>query len=92
MHGFCLQVLCIAVLVASAITISTLDDVFDDVFEDIYSGYLERRYRGVAGWLVFLGVAGIIIEIVMVIFRGLYFGQFISERFVVFGIVVSFNT
>ena len=78
----CMQVLCFAVLVASAITISTLDDIVGDSDSTTDE---EQRYRGVAGWLVFLGVAGLIIEVIMVIFRALYFGQVISEGFVVFG-------
>ena len=84
-----MQVLCFAVLVAAALTISTLDDIVGDSDSTTDE---EQRYRGVGGWLVFLGVAGLVVEIVMVIVRGLYYGQVISEGFVAYGIVVSFNT
>ena len=76
-------------MIASAVTISTINDLVGDDSDS--TSDVERRYRGVAGWLVFLGVAGLIFEIIMAIFRGLYFGQVLSEGFVVFGVVVSFS-
>ena len=81
-------------MIASAITISTLNDLFgdaDDRSSDTISDD-EARYRGVAGWLVFIAVVGLIFEIIMVIFRGLYFGEVMTAGFVGLGAVVSFTS
>ena len=51
------------------------------------------QYRGVAGWLLFVAIAGIIVQAVMVITCALYYGEVIASQLVgvVFRIVVSFN-
>ena len=76
-------------MIASAITISTLNDLFGDN-EDRDISDEEAQYRGVAGWLIFVCVVGLVFEVIMVIFRGLYFGQVMEAGFVGLGVVVSF--
>ena len=78
-------------MIASAITISTLDDIFGDNDDDRTISDEEARYRGVAGWLTFVGVVAMVFEVIMVIFRALYFGEVMSAGFVGLGAVVSFN-
>ena len=50
----------------------------------------EEGYRSQAVFVVFACSVAIIIQTVMTIVRGLYFGQIIAKRFLVFAIVVSY--
>ena len=49
----------------------------------------KERFRSVAGWLFFLGIAGIITQSILVIVRGLYYADIIKHYFLVFLILVS---
>ena len=44
--------------------------------------------RGVAGWLLFVGIAGIVIQAVFTIVRVLFYIEVITEQYIIFGIVV----
>lgn len=78
---------CLGNVIASAITLSTLNDLFGDTEDRTVVSDEEAQYRGVAGWLVFICVVGLIFEIIMVIFRALYFGQVMTAGFVGLGAV-----
>ena len=47
------------------------------------------KYRAVAGWLIFVAIAGMATQIVMAIVRALYYGEAISSHAFVFGLMVS---
>ena len=86
-----LQVFCLGVLIASAVALSNIDSFFEDASEDSDFADDRDRYRGVAGWMLFVAIAGIVIQAVMTIVRALYYGEVITSQFNVFGIIVSFN-
>ena len=88
---FFLQAFCLGNLIASAITISTLNDLFGDTDDRTVFSDEEAQYRGVAGWLMFVCMVGLIFQVIMVFFRALYFGEVMSAGFVGLGVVVSFN-
>ena len=77
-------------MIASVITITNINEIFgDDIPDDTEAGRDRNRYRAVAGWLVFVGIAGIITQVIFAIFRGLYYGEAILSQFVIFGVVIS---
>ena len=86
-----LQILCLGVLIASGAAIYYINDVFEDVDEDSTLADDRDKYEDVAGWLVFVGIAGLITQIIMAIIRGLYYGEVITSHFLIFGITVSIN-
>lgn len=47
------------------------------------------RYRGTAGWLLFVSITGMITQIAMLIVRALYYNEIIKSQVLVFMIVVS---
>jgi len=46
-------------------------------------------YRAVAGFMVFVGIAGIITQVIFTIIRALFYGEVITSQFTVFGILVG---
>ena len=67
-----------------------INEIFDDhIPDDTEAGWDRNRYRAVAGWLVFVGIAGIITQVIFAIFCGLYYDEAIISQFVIFGVVVS---
>jgi len=80
-------VFCLGVLIVSAITLATINDIF--LYSESASN--EGRYRGVAGWLLFVGIAGLIVQAITSVLQGLYHGKIISTCFVAFTIAVSCN-
>ena len=86
-----IQVLCFGVLVASGVAISNANDYFKDVPDDSDAADDRDKYIDVAGWLVFVGIAGLITQVIMAIIRGLYYGEVITSHFLIFGITVSIN-
>ena len=84
-----LQVLCFGVLVASGVAISNINDLFEDAPSGSPAADDSDQYRGVAGWLLFVGIAGLVTQIIMAIIRGLYYGEAIASQFAIFGITVS---
>ena len=91
LHVMSLQVFCLGVLIASAVALSNIDAFFENFPEDSEFSDDRDRYRGVAGWMLFVGIAGIVVQAVMTIVRALYYGEIITSQFVAFGIAVSFN-
>ena len=74
---------------AAAAALSAVNDV-DDYFNDFGSEYEHAdRYRGAAGWLVFVGIAAIIYHIVMIFIRILYFTAKIGHTFGGYSFTVS---
>ena len=86
-----IQVLCFGVLIASGVAIANINDVFKNAQDDSDAADDRDKYRDVAGWLLFVGIAGLITEITIAIIRGLYYGEIIKSQFVIFGITVSTN-
>ena len=86
-----LQLLCLGIMIASAVTLSTIDDVF----LDYYSGSVGEdrdRYRGVAGWILFVSITGIISQVIMLIICLCYHLQCLKHQFLTFTIIVSSDT
>ena len=77
-------------MIACAVSLSAIDDAFGGADDDTDLADDRDRYNGAAGWLLFVAIAGIIIQIIMLIVRALYYGEVITSQFIVFGIVVSF--
>lgn len=46
-------------------------------------------YRATAGPLLFVGIVGMVIQVIMAIVRALYYTETISAYFLLFGILVS---
>ena len=59
-----------------------VNDFDDDAEED------KNRYRGVAGWLLFVSIAGIISQIVLAIIQSLFYAEVIQKQYSIFRIVV----
>ena len=70
---------------------STINDIgfLDNAPDDSEEAEDRDRYRAVAWWLLAVAFVGVITQIVLLIFRALFFKKIISQ-FVVFGILVSF--
>ena len=85
-------------MIASAFVLVTNKSAHDNLQdliefdEDSEAAEDRDRHTGVAGWLLAVGIAGIIVQIIMVIFRGLYFIEVIRSQFFLFGIIVRDNT
>ena len=78
-------------MIAAGITTATINDLFgeaDDGGRSISDE--EVRYRGVAGWMIFVGIAGLIFEVIMVLMHALISGQVMKSGIVTIGAVVSF--
>ena len=86
-----LQVLCLGVLIASVIAISNINDYFRGFPDDSTDADNRDKYRAVAGYLLSIGIAGLITQIIMTIIWGLYYGEVIISHFRIFGITVSIN-
>ena len=71
--------------------LNTIDDLFsDDIDDDSELGQDRDQYRGVAGWLLFVAIGGMIVQAVMFIVRLLYYVEVITSQFIIFGVVVSY--
>ena len=86
-----LQVFCLGILIASAVALSNINELYEDVPDDSDAADDRDQYRDVAGWLLFVAIVGMVVQIVMVIVRALYYGEVITNQFVAFGIIVSYN-
>ena len=87
-----LQVFRLGVLISSSIALTKISDIFDDSEIPLPDqGALNRdRYKGVAGYLVFASIIGMVIQIILAIVRGLFYSETLKkERYTMFGIVVS---
>ena len=72
-------------MIASAISLSEINDITG-------GGGGTSRHQGVAGWLLFVGIAGLIMQIIFTIVSGLYSAEVIKAQFTKFGAVVSLYT
>lgn len=68
-------------MIASAVALSFISDITGNANAGTYNGAI--------GWLLFVAIAGIIVQGVTVIFHGLYFVEIIKNHFLVFAVVVS---
>ena len=88
-----LQLLYLGVMIASAVTLSTIDDVSSDHIPAYANvGKDREKYRGVAGWILFVSIAGIITQVIMLIIHLLYHLQCLKHQFLTFAIIVSSDT
>ena len=82
--------LCFIIIICASVVTSAIDDVEKDVEE--VSGIEEYEnagdYRSAAGWLIFVAIMGVIIEIPIIIIRIINI-SFISNNCTIFGIAVS---
>ena len=85
------QAFCIGVLAGATATLATIDDT--DIFEDAADGSEVAddvdTYRGIAWWLLVMGIFGIVTQITMLFIRVMYCAGRFESLFVVFGILVS---
>lgn len=88
---FKLQALCAGVLVVSGIAVSTIDNLFSDIDDGTEASEDKTIYKGVAIALLFAASTGIVLQVVIIIIRGLYYVETIKYHFLVFSILVGFN-
>ena len=85
------QAFCIGVLAGATATLATIDDT--NLFEDAPDGSEVAddvdTYRGIAWWLLAMGIFGIVTQITMLFIRVMYCAGRFESLFVVFGILVS---
>ena len=67
------QVLCLGVLIVSAVTVAIVNDVYQN----------GSSYGSVSMWLLFVAIAGIIVQAILVICLGLYHIETIKVQFLV---------
>ena len=79
-----IQLSCLATLSVAAGAVSTVNDIKD-------YGELEHadKYRGAAGWLVFVGLAGVFYHGIIIFILILYFAANIGRSFAGFSCSVS---
>ena len=86
-----IQAFCIGVLASAAATLTTIDNT--NIFEDAPDGSEVAddvdTYRGIAWWLLAMGIFGIVTQITMLFIRVMYCAGRFESQFVVFGILVS---
>ena len=86
------QAICLGILIASGVTLSTIHDIYPDQLpEGSQSKDDKEIYDAVARWLLFASIVGIIVQSIMVIVRGLYFAETIKNNFQVFTVLVSYS-
>ena len=89
-NHYCLQALCLGVLITSALVVSTIDDVFaPDLLDEPEDRKHSDKYSEIGWMLLGIGIAGIIIPVVMAIFHCLYMNNVIKEYFAAFASIVS---
>ena len=80
---------CTGVLIAAAIAVSAINEV-DDIANERGGEYEGAdRYRGAAGWLVFVGCAAIVFHVVMINIQILYFKCTVKKCLTQYSIIVS---
>ena len=61
--------MCIGILITSVITLATVDDIYGS--DNVELSREDRdRYRVVAGWLMGVAIADIILQVIMAIVQG----------------------
>ena len=86
-----LQVFCIGVLLNSAVALSNIDDIDKEYISDDWEDSdHRRRYRDIAWYLWGVAIAGIAVEITMLLVRGQYLAGNCKDNFITFAVIVSF--
>ena len=80
---------CVAVLIASAVALSAIDEV-EDYLKDHDSKYENAdNYRRAAKWLLLVAVMGCIFHSVMIFTRYLYLKSCVKSIFSIYAYLVS---
>ena len=77
------------VLISCVTTLLTVDDLFGEADNDSEAGEDRDTYNAVAGWLIFVSIAGIISQVLLMVFCLLYYCEVFSANFTVFAVIVS---
>ena len=86
---FNVQVFCIGVLIAAAVAVSAINET-DNLARERGGEYENAdRYRGGAGWLVFVGCAAIVFHAVMISMEIFYFKCTAKKHFTQYLYIVS---
>ena len=75
------QIFCLAILIATSVTLSNLNEI--GRYQDV------GKYRGAAGWLLFVAIAAIIFHGVMICIRILYVTSKIEKNYSGYAFTVS---
>lgn len=88
----CLQALCMGVIIASAVALSTIDDIFTpDPIDQSEDTKHSDKYREIGWMLLGIGIAGAIIQVFMGIIHFYFYKNIvIKEYFIAFASIVSF--
>lgn len=82
------QAICLGVLITSTVALSTIDLLYSGIDGDSEVATDRNRYRGVAGWLLLIGIAGMIVKVIMMIIWGLHSAKTSKYQFLVFSVLV----
>ena len=86
-----LQISCVATVIASAVTLSTLDEL-EEYFNDHGSEYNHANgYRRAAKWSLLVAVMGIIFHSLMIFIRCLYLKSYLESIFSTYAHLVSIS-
>ena len=87
------QAICLGILIASGVTLLTIDDIYPDELPEGSQFKDEKEtYDGVAGRLLFVSIVGIIVQSIMAVVRGLYFAETIKSNFQMFTVLVRYDS
>ena len=78
-------------MIASAIALDTIDDLYSGDDLDDHSEEDRDNYRGVAAFLLAISVMVIVVQLILLIIRLLFFAEIITSHFAVYGIVVGYS-
>ena len=79
-------------MIAASRVIAIINDIYPGNLPDDSEAAKDRdTYRNTAMWLIIISDFCLAFQIIVNILRGLYFGEILTDRFIVFAIVVSFN-
>ena len=85
---FRLQVLSFIIMICAGVATSAVND-FEDYSDTNRLDYNEAGdYRAAAGWLIFVGVMGMVVEGAIILLRILNI-NIINQKFIIFGFIVS---
>ena len=90
-HVHLIQVLCFILMICAAVVVDAVNNVEDEVEEIRNRDEYENAgsYRSAAGWLIFVSIWGMIIEICVIVLRFLNI-SFISLEGIIFRGTVSY--
>ena len=82
-------------MIASAVAITAINDIIlfdEDIYYDAEAQDHKKRYEEVAWWIIGVGIAAVVLQVVMAISRALYLDGNCVNNFITFAAIVSITT